>query len=227
MTIHRYDVLASTNDEARRLALAGAPHGDAVVAARQTGGRGRLGRSWISPPGNLYVSVILRSPGSAGSHPQVAFVAGLAVVDAVRPLPASLKWPNDVLLAGAKVAGVLVESDGGALVCGIGVNVAQAPAGLPYPATALAAHGPTNLEAVLAAVLAGLDHWWQVWLANGFAAIRTAWLQRGPAPGDPLIVTQGPRRTAGRFAGMDMDGALLLQTAAGVQRILAGDVSGA
>jgi BirA family biotin operon repressor/biotin-[acetyl-CoA-carboxylase] ligase len=228
-SINRHDVLTSTNDEARRLADRGAEHGTVVQAVQQTGGRGRQGRRWISPPGNAYVSVVLRPPGPEVRWPELGFVTALSVADAVDAcagtLRASLKWPNDVLLDGAKVAGILMEGDGsGAMIAGIGINVSHAPMDLPYPATALAWHAPADVDGTVAVLLAALDRWWTVWRHQGFIAVREAWLRRGPQPGQSLMVIEGARRRYGCFAGLDEDGALLLDTAEGVRRIVAGDV---
>ena len=129
MNLLLHEELGSTSDEARRLAQANAPHGTVVAARRQTAGRGRQGRVWVSPAGNLHASFLLRPGVAAVRVPEIGFVAALAVaetVDAVLPAgpAATLKWPNDVQLAGAKVAGLLVELvEDGAVIVGIGVNV--------------------------------------------------------------------------------------------------------
>ena len=227
--IHRFAELTSTNDEARRLAEAGAAHGTAVHALRQTSGRGRLGRSWSSPPGNLYVSVVLRPPGLAPRRAELGFVAALAVADAVdaalpAPMRAAVKWPNDILLDGAKLAGILLESDADTVIAGFGVNIASAPTNARYPTTALALHAPATVEQTLTALLTALDRWWQVWLQQGFAPVRNAWLTRGPRLGQPVTVQQGGARRRGRFAGLGEDGALLLETPDGPCRIIAGEV---
>ena len=228
--IHSYSELPSTNDEALQLAAAGAVHGTAVHALRQGAGRGRLGRPWSSPPGNLYVSVVLRPPPPMARQAELGFVAALAVLDcADATLPASVrpsvKWPNDVLLHGAKLAGILLEGDGnGAIIAGFGVNVASAPAGLRYPSTALALYGPATVDGTLAALLTALDRWWEIWLQQGFPPIRTAWLARAPRLGHAIDVQQGDTRLHGRFAGLGEDGALLLDTTHGPRRIVAGEV---
>ncbi len=227
--IHRFAELTSTNDEARRLAEAGAGHGTAVHALRQTSGRGRLGRSWSSPPGNLYVSVVLRPPGQSSRHAELGFIAALATADAVdaalaSPVRVSVKWPNDILLNGAKLAGILLEGDASTVIAGFGVNIASAPTNARYPTTALALHAPATIEQTLAALLMALDHWWQVWLQQGFAPVRNAWLARGPRPSQLVTVQQGGAQHRGRFAGLGEDGALLLQTPDGPRRIIAGDV---
>lgn len=227
MTLHRHATLISTNDEARRLANSGAPHGTVVQALQQTGGRGRRGRTWISPPGNLYASFVLRLVCPAIRHGEIGFVMALAVADAVDAAAghgcARLKWPNDVLLGGAKVAGVLVETSGSA-IAGVGINIAHAPAGLAYPTTALGLHGAADVDATLQDLRTAVDRWWSVWDEAGFEPIRTAWLLRGPALGTGMTVTWGADRMAGHFDGLDETGALMLMTPAGRMTITAGEV---
>ena len=185
-------------------------------------GRGRRGRSWVSPPGNLYVSVILRPACEARSVAQLSFVAALAVldlVDGLLPGRARCKWPNDVLVDGGKAAGVLLESalgPGGHVdwaVLGIGVNLASHP-GLegPVPSTSLSASGALSLtpEDALYSVLAALARRRQEWETQGFAAVRSAWLARAYGLGDPVTVANGERRLTGVFEGLDEEGALVL-----------------
>ncbi len=237
--VHAREAVGSTSDEARALAEAGAPDGTVVWALEQHGGRGRLGRRWSSPPGNLYLSVVLRR-GAARRAPELGFCCALAVADLADsalppPKRARLKWPNDVLLDGAKLAGVLPEvvaappdarpAPEAVVVAGIGVNLRHAPADLPYPAATLAGHGA---ELSPAEALARLLHALHRRLEErdaGFAA-RTlpAWRARGPDEGTPLVVTPGGAALRGTFAGLDADGALLLRTEAGVRRIVAGEV---
>lgn len=224
------DRVGSTNDELRELTMEGAPHGTVLRAAEQTAGRGRQGRSWRSPPGNLHMSVLLR-PATAVVRPaEIAFVAGLAVADAVdTALPpgkcAQLKWPNDVLVAGAKIAGLLAEWVDGAAVVGIGLNIAHAPADLPYQATCLRehCHSEPAVAAVADSLLAALAARWMEWLRDGFGPVRESWLRRGPAHGAPLSVSVPGETVVGAFDGLDADGALLLRTGAVVRRIVAGD----
>lgn len=150
------ETTTSTNDDARALALEGAPHGAMVLARAQTAGRGRAGRGFVSPAGGLYVSVVVRPKAPAHAWSPLPLVAGAAMASALRErgFPAELKWPNDVLLSGRKVGGVLVETrldaDPFAIV-GIGVNLTAPPSDLPH-ATALAAHGrpPDARELALA-----------------------------------------------------------------------------
>ena len=232
--VHARGAVGSTSDEARALAEAGAPDGTVVWALEQHGGRGRLGRRWASPPGNLYLSVVLRR-GGARHAPELGFCCALAVADladSALPPPgrARLKWPNDVMLDGAKLAGVLVEAAGvevagGVVVAGMGVNLRHAPGDLAYPATTLARHGA---ELCPAEALARLLHALHRRLAErdaGFARhTLPAWRARGPDEGTPLVVTLAGTPLHGSFAGLDADGALLLRTTEGVRRIVAGEV---
>lgn len=231
MILQRHEVLGSTNDEALRLAHDGAAHGTVVTARQQTAGRGRQGRSWISPPGNLLVSFLFRSAAFAGftavRASELGFVAAVAVADTIDAMTGGcqLKWPNDVLLGGAKVAGILTEMAGDAIVIGIGINVAHSPADMPYPVTSLAAAGAApDADAVLAALMDRMDDRIAEWTAGGFDAIRVAWLLRGPAIGQVMAARCREGWLDGQFAGLAKDGALLLQTQDGIQRIVAGEV---
>ena len=233
--IRRHACLGSTNDEALRLAAAGARAGTVVVAATQSAGRGRQGRVWASPPGNLHASVLLRPGVGTERLGELAFLAGLAVAETVAGLlpperRVSLKWPNDVLVDGAKIAGILIEQAGDAAILGIGLNVAHRPPATPYPATALALAGTeVEVETVLQRLLAALGAGLALWQAHGFAAIRSAWLAWAHPVGTLLQVRLGGSAEtgtiAGRFAGIDPAGALLLETAAGPRRIVAGEVA--
>lgn len=229
MLVH--DQLPSTADLLRERAEAGEPERLAILARRQTAGRGTRGRSWESPPGNLSLSVLLRPAAPVREVPQWGLLAAVALHSALEPHAAGLclKWPNDLLLGGAKCAGILAEAALSAegrldwLALGIGVNLAFAP---EVPGRRTAALPPPALppERAAAALLASLDHWRAVREAEGFAAIRRAWLERGPAPGTPTTVT-GPRGTVdGGFEGLDETGALRLRTATGMETVTAGDV---
>jgi BirA family biotin operon repressor/biotin-[acetyl-CoA-carboxylase] ligase len=223
--------VGSTNDEAARLAEAGAPEGTFVWAREQTGGRGRRGRRWASPVGNLYCSTILRPECSAARAAELGFVAALAVADLV---PAGravrVKWPNDVLVDGGKVAGILPESsigqDGAVehVVLGIGLNVGFAP-DLPemrYPGATLGG----TVEAAVEGLTAGLARWLAEWRRRGFETIRAGWLERAGPLGAEVDVKLGEELVRGAFAGMDREGALLLETPAGPRRIVSGELLG-
>ena len=228
--------IASTSDEAKRLAAAYAPAGTLVWARAQTAGRGRQGRAWLSPAGNLYASLILRPAVPVGVAAQLGFVAALAVGDAcLRFAPEaaiSLKWPNDVLLAGRKLAGLLLESqsrgDGTLewLVLGVGINLATYPVEVEYPATALAATGAdVDAKAMLAALGESFLAWYERWREGAdFATIRAEWLARAQGLNQPIRVRMPGETREGVFAGLDTDGALLLDTGTGRQRIAAGEV---
>ena len=206
-----------------QLATAGEPGRLAVRTDRQTAGRGSRGRAWTSPPGALALSVLLRPGGRAGDAGQWALMAAVVLADALGPA-ARVKWPNDVLLDDKKLGGVLIDTALDVsgrlewLVIGFGANLGAVPEiGRP---TAVVAGDPA---VVAAAVLAGLDRWDRIRLLGGFAPVRQAWRDRGPALGAPLRVRQGSREVAGTFAGLDDDGALLLQGAGRVHAILTGE----
>lgn len=230
-TLVALDTVGSTNDEAARLADSGAPEGTVVWSREQTGGRGRRGRRWSSPVGNLYSSTILRPDCAAAQAAELGFVAALAVADMV---PAGrqvrVKWPNDVLVDGGKIAGILLESavgDGGRVlhvVAGIGVNVGFAPQ-LPemrYPGSALGGTVEAALEVLAAALARRLADWRRA----GFAAVRAAWLAQAGPLGAEVDVKLGEGLVSGRFAGLDPEGALLLETADGPRRIVSGELLG-
>jgi BirA family biotin operon repressor/biotin-[acetyl-CoA-carboxylase] ligase len=225
--------LDSTNSEALRLAGEGAADGTVIWARTQTAGRGRQGRAWQSLTGNLAISFLLRPGVPPVRLPELSLLAAVALCDALAPMlpenagPA-LKWPNDVLLGGAKIAGILLEAAGnGAVVIGIGVNVAHAPAPetISYQATRLADHAPAatvpDLVAALGAVLAA---WLDRWQSDGFAPVLQAWRARGPKVGDPVQVRAGSDIVAGTYRDLSPEGALLLDTPTGLRRVTAGDV---
>ena len=228
--VQHHAVLASTMDAARAAARDGAPDGTVVVAERQTQGRGRHGRNWFSPAGNLYASILLRPGLPPARMSELGFIVALAAADAVDTvLPggrARLKWPNDVLVDGGKVAGTLVEIiEDNAAVIGIGLNISRVPEAAPYPVTCLRDAGATTSpEAVLTHLLAALELRLAHWSERGFTRAREAWLARGPAPGEMVSVRIGTRIDAGRFAGLDADGALLLAADGGMRRVVAGEV---
>jgi BirA family biotin operon repressor/biotin-[acetyl-CoA-carboxylase] ligase len=221
--LHAFDRIESTNDEARRLAEQGVAAGVVVVAAEQLKGRGRHGRVWHSPPGNLYASLLLRPDCSIADAAQLSLVASLALAEALVGLAppgadVRVKWPNDVLVRGAKAAGLLLESAAGAgervawVVVGSGVNITSAPADTPYPATALSYEGFAPLAPLdlLARYLGALDGWLARWRAGGFAAVRPAWLARGCGVGDQIRLRLATGELTGRFLDVTEQGALLV-----------------
>lgn len=232
-----FDTIGSTNDEAKNLARTGAPNGTVVWAREQTAGRGRRGRTWHSPLGNLYMSLIVRPGGSAARAAQLSFVAALAMADAVceiagAALPLTCKWPNDLLLGGRKFSGILLESETGTgdeidfVIIGVGVNLASKPDGVEYPATSLADHGTAGVSpATLLASFAGyFDSWERRWQREGFGPVRVAWLARAGGVGEEIRVRLERETFHGRFLDLDDDGALVIEGADGRRRVTAGDV---
>ena len=213
-----------------RLAAEAAPHGTVVHADEQTVGRGRLARRWLSPPGNLYVSIILRLGLPAARTTELGFIATLAVADAIETmLPKqerpTLKWPNDVLVRDGKISGILVEQADDATILGIGINVLQAPGGVSYKvSTIVGCGGLATVDGTRSALLKALAAWLDIWDRDGFAAIRSAWLARAHPPGTSLHVVIGERTIEGRFADLADDGALILDTSEGRTRCVVGDV---
>jgi BirA family transcriptional regulator, biotin operon repressor / biotin---[acetyl-CoA-carboxylase] ligase len=240
----------STNADLLARARAGAPQGTVLVAEAQTAGRGRMGRRWTSPPRSaLTFSVLLRPAGvPAGLLGWVPLMAGVAVAAALAEtaaVDARLKWPNDVLAGDAKLAGILAESWGEAIVAGTGINVFQRRDELPVPtATSLllaapAAVGPVVAaapvaavrERLLAAVLGGLARWYGAWLdqarpgdADG-CGLRAEYLRRCATVGREVTVMLPGRRTlSGTAAGVDPAGRLEVRTGSGLVPVSAGDV---
>jgi BirA family biotin operon repressor/biotin-[acetyl-CoA-carboxylase] ligase len=233
-----FDRLDSTNEEAHRQLAAGAQDPLWIVAEEQTKGRGRGGRRWHSPKGNLYASLLLRLNVSATVATQLSFVAALAAYDAVSPELAAaqkqglrLKWPNDVMLNGTKIAGILIESlaipDSKALaaIVGIGINVSVAPA-IPGRTAGALGREPAACARVFAALRNAFADWICRWdEGRGFPAIREAWLAVAHAPGEPIGVNLNGASIRGRFHGVGEGGALELETAPGVViTVNAGDI---
>ena len=232
-----FEVIDSTNEEAKRLAAAGEPGPIWISAARQTAGRGRRGRVWESPTGNLAATLMLRPGKSATECAQLSFVAAIAasamLSDFAPDSALRVKWPNDVLAGGAKIAGILLESasSGGEaptwLAIGIGVNLAMHPDGTEFPATSLKALGATVPPAddALRHLAAHFAKWYEVWRGDGFAAIRDAWLARAAGLGTRIRARLANEETSGVFEGLDESGALILRESVGVVRtISAGEV---
>ena len=240
-TVYRlvaFERVGSTNEEAKRLAADGAEEGTLVWALEQTAGRGRRGRRWESPRGNLYLSLVLRPDAPPAEAAQLGMVAAVALGDALGTLMPPLtevrfKWPNDVLVNGRKAAGILIESAAGGpgrldwLVLGIGVNVESHPADAAFPATSLRAEG--GAEVAVAALLEAFSrsflNWTNVWVEEGFAPVRRAWLARAWGRGEAIQVRLEGRTLEGVFADLDAAGALLLDLSDGSRRrITAADV---
>ncbi len=202
------------------------------MADRQTAGRGRRGRTWVSQGGNLHLSVLLSLPHGLATAAQIGFAAAVALaetLDALTPHGGfAVKWPNDVLAGGAKVAGMLLETEGDWLILGAGVNVAEAPppGRVEFPADCLRRLGyDGDARSVAHLFLDHLAPWVNRWRTEGFAPVRAAWLNRCVGLDQTIKVRLPTQTLDGLFAGLDADGALLLdQGGDGVRRVLAGDV---
>lgn len=237
----RLETVDSTNAEARRRAEAGEAGPLWIWSAQQAAGRGRSGRLWQSQHGNLFASLLIGLSCPLMTAGQVALLAGVAAYDtAAKLLPEEvrsellLKWPNDVLLKGGKVAGMLLESASETtpncckVVIGTGLNLASYPPDLEQPATSLAAHGGAATPAAAFETLAAVTDAWLARWGEGvsFQAVRRAWLDRAGPTGRPLRVRlHGEQEAEGTFAGLDSAGALRLQMSDGAERrVAAGDV---
>jgi BirA family biotin operon repressor/biotin-[acetyl-CoA-carboxylase] ligase len=228
----------STNREAMRRAEEGAADGLTIFAERQSAGRGRLGRRWHTFPGQaLAMSIVLRPPLPPERVPQLSLLTAVALHQALSPLAPSLaiKWPNDLLCHGAKLAGILTEmrAEPGqvhAVIVGIGVNLAAPKDGWPDDITqrvtdlsTLAGHSVSRLD-VAARILQAMDSLYAQYLNEGFAPIRDAWWQAHAASGKSVRVHDGKDYIVGTAEALDHDGALLLATPEGQRRIVAGDL---
>lgn len=227
----------STNEEAKRRAAAGAPDGTIIWALEQTAGKGRRGRRFQSPPGNLYATILLRPECSPSAGAQASFVAAIAAAEtAAGLLPAArrveLKWPNDLLVDGRKAAGILLEASAEQsrlewLVVGIGINVQHSPPELLDVATSLRAAGATNITvgSVLESLAERFLQWYERWRATGFGPIRARWLDLARGLGEAIEVRLDDRAICGRFADLDESGALVVDLASGGRQLVsAGDV---
>ncbi len=233
--IARLGAIDSTNEEARRRAFAGDPGRLWITAEEQSAGRGRRGRSWASPRGNLYASALLIDPCPQVAAPQLGFVAGVALARAAEDVGAAgtrLKWPNDLVRGGAKCAGLLVE--GATLpdrrhfcVVGIGVNCVSAPEGVGYPTAVLTTEsgGAIESDALFRRLVERFDEALAIWRAGeAFESVRSAWLAHATRLGERIGVENGGRRREGTFEGLDGAGRLLFRGGSGIERIETADL---
>jgi len=239
--VMKFDSLDGTNAALRRIVEI---EGDAVegltlMAKTQTAGRGRMQRTWESPEGNVYASVLVKAPSAEASSPQIGFVAAIAIADAVLEMPrhnapppdVTYKWPNDLLVGGGKVCGILPELVSGVdgdrwIVVGFGVNLIEVKVeDAAYPVGALSAQNiDTTPEHAMTLICRALSDRLTEWRDKGFQHIRQVWLERAPTLGSQVSVGTPSGTESGTFAGIDEDGALLLDGPQGRRRILAGDV---
>ena len=241
--LHFLPTVGSTNVKAAELARSGGPEGTIVIADAQTGGKGRLGRVWVSPPGvNLYLSLVLRPSLQISSYPQLSLVAAIAVAEAithVTHLEPSIKWPNDVLISGKKVCGILTEMQTkgpsrASVVVGIGVNINGDSDSFPLEirkrATSLKLMKgvPVDRGLFTAGVLTQLEKLYLVWLKSGFAPLQRMWCRyAGKFLGRTVRVSGPEGIISGIAVGIDEEGALLLEGSGrqDLRRIVVGDVS--
>lgn len=236
-----YDVLDSTNEEAKRLAGGGASHGAVIWAKRQTDGRGRMGREWVSSEGNLFVSVLLSPDCALEQCSQLSFVAALAAYHTVKPIipddgDVTCKWPNDILFEGKKLGGILLESfttmkedgqDKQWVVVGVGINIDSYPEETSFPATCLRASGVEIVSAkiVLSRFVYNFIHAYDDWRNDGFDVIQKEWMDCAYRLGHATEVAVGDEHISGAFQGIDGSGRMLIQLSDGsVRPIVAGDV---
>lgn len=236
-----YDVLDSTNEEAKRLAGGGASHGAVIWAKKQTAGRGRMGREWISPEGNLYVSVLLSPSKDLATCSQLSFVAAVAAAETLDVIVSeqsdiTCKWPNDILYGGKKLGGILLESfttadqkgkDRQWVVVGVGINIDHFPEHVMFPATCLRDAGVEIISAkiVLSRFIYNFIHRYDHWAKKGFKDIQKDWVERAYRLGHPTQVIVGDKQLDGIFDGIDAAGRLLLRQDSGaITGISAGDV---
>lgn len=239
--IHYFEEVESTQNIARNLAAEGAPHGTAVIAETQSAGRGRMGRGWHSPPGvNLYTTVILRPHIPIAEVPRLSLVAGVAAAEAleeVAPGIVQLKWPNDVWLSGRKAGGIIAEAvtdraqllDSVLLGIGLNLNLARADVPAELRDRAISVFIATNCRcdrvAVANSLFTRLNIRYDESVTWGFDSVRPLWERYSALTGKRVTVIDAGTREEGVVRGIDADGALLLETANGIRRIIAGDVT--
>lgn len=231
--IEIFDTLDSTSLEAKRRAASGEAGPLWLIALKQTSGYGRRGAAWMQQEGDVAATFLFRPNAPVDALPQLSFVAALAVSDAIgRFAPSadlSLKWPNDVLAGGGKIAGLLLElvaSEPSRVLLGVGVNVVSAPPGLDYPAARLvdvaaAAPHPRDFVEVLDETLSA---WRTIWIKEGFAPIRAEWVARAASLGRSVRVRLPGEIVEGVFEDLDLSGALILSCDGERRTIAAGAV---
>ncbi|MGI8477839.1 MAG: biotin--[acetyl-CoA-carboxylase] ligase [Thermomicrobiales bacterium] len=235
--IHRRDTVRSTMEEIDALAAAGAPEGTVVAARTQTDGRGRAGRSWVAPPGGgLLCSLLLRptlAPHEISAWPLLLGLATAEACEEIGGTPCQIKWPNDVMAGGRKLAGVLVttRSLGGRIshvTCGVGINLTGSPADLAAGATSVSALSSrlVSSDEALPLLLARVAIRYAGFLRDGGRPSLDEWVGRAAWIGDVVEIDDGAERRRGTYRGVDADGALLLETADGTtSRVVAGDLT--
>lgn len=216
--IHIFDTLKSTNETA----FSYEPY-SVIIAKEQTAGRGRCGRSWLGEKGNLYMSVVLHDYQE--KSPLLAFVTGVSVAEALSDFQVRLKWPNDILLNGKKLAGILLEREEDKIIAGIGVNVAKAPQStdLIYPVTSL--EGKKEAQEIAQDIIKSLTKWLEIFEKEGFEPVRLKWMTLAEGLNRQIEVKLPCEKITGRFVDISSQGAILLETEKKtIRQITAGDV---
>lgn len=233
-SVEIFDSVDSTQDLLKDRALSGAPEGTVVQGLEQLKGRGRHGNTWISPKGNLYLSILLRPECPAQVTGQLAFVVALAVGDAVGSFLTQgeqdsirLKWPNDILYNGLKISGILLETNINnasidAVYVGVGVNVERPPEG--HIGLSDIAGGTVSVDECRAVLLDNLARWYGVWRQKGFAPVREAWLKQAHGIGQPVRARMPRGEEHGIFEGIDGYGALILKQGDEIKTIQAAEI---
>ena len=224
-----FDELDSTNEEARRLSVAGERGPLWITALRQSAGRGRGERVWQSDNGNLFATLLIRPARMKAEWAQLSFAAAIAVAYLAAEFAptVSVKWPNDVLVEGRKVSGILLETAGEGLAIGIGVNLSSHPEGTEFPAISLAhlpGAQPPSPERALTLLAGNFAGWYETWEKSGFAPVRDAWLARAAGLGGRIRARLPGRELSGVFEGIDDQGALLLREAEKLHALAAAEV---
>lgn len=234
--VRKFDVLDSTNAECRRIADEGYGGNVWVVSREQSAGRGRRGREWVSRTGNLFASLLYGIDCDLGTASQLSFVTALAVRDTIADILQSsehvrCKWPNDILVGGRKISGILLETAGQGgdspshVIIGIGINVKHHPENPQYPATNLKhENAEVELERVMESLVGSMAHWISRWKDHGFTLIRKAWKDNAMGLGEDIIVRLPDEELRGRFVDLDENGALILAVGDERRHITAGDV---
>lgn len=232
----------STNLAAKELARKGAPHGTLVIAEAQTGGRGRLDRSWVSPPNKgAWFSIILRPPVEYARLPQITLLAAVAIREAIREethLPAGIKWPNDILIRGRKVCGILTEVKGEMdrveyVVLGIGINLNLQEEDFPPQIRMLATSlrlelgEPIPRAEFVALLLSKLEGWYELWANEGFEPVRSTWKKASVTLGREVKILSAGRMFIGEAIDIDNEGGLWVKDATGeMKRFVSGEIEG-
>lgn len=216
-----YDIIGSTNDEARKMAEKGAASGTVVWSRAQTAGKGRQGKGWVSPPGNLYVSVLLRMECDSRIASQMVFLSAVALRDAIPAKNLMFKWPNDILSTdGRKLAGILLEAKTGSsgnpdwVIIGAGVNIANHPPdnNLDRPATSLLKMlgRQVEVEELLQAFMDNFRKWMDIWVDKGFEPVRKGWIKSAAFLGEEVTVNLDKRKLTAKFKDINENGELVI-----------------